>query len=334
MKVLGKFLGLGLCALVMIVGFQNCSTQDMHFTEASSTEPLVSEPSTPPPSVITDRYGDIKCATLGAVNGGSESCLDSRSGLIGHLYYLEDNREDRSQVASTLTDKFGNQIPFNAANLGSVNVLIERGHVSDTYILTRAINTPAVNFSSGFQNSDGSYLKDKNGRILIEAFALDLRGSLRLLRGQSAGFYEFAVISDDGSILEFDADKDGDYEYELNNDGYHSPKMKCHSQVVYLNGQSEIPMRFRFYQGPRETIAATLVMRRLNDPSQAGQDPDCGFTDGQSHAVAGANTRWFGASSNSAGYVPNYTTSIFASLLSRGWFVPSDEMFLLPEKLQ
>lgn len=335
MKLIAKIFAGGIAGVFLIVAFQNCAGQEMHFSEASSLSAEVPEVLTPSPLPvpITDRYGDIECALFGAFNGQKETCLDSQTGLLGRLYYLEDDRDDRSSIASTLRDKNGESIPFNGNNLHSVNVLIERGFSSDVYILTKAINTPAISFKSGFQISDSNYLKDHNGRVLIEAFALDLKGSIRLLRGQGAGYYEFAVISDDGSILEIDSDGDGIYDYIINNDGYHSPRMKCGQGAVFMNAESELPIRFRFYQGPRETIAAMLVMRRVASPDLAGQDADCGFTDGQVHAGRGSKQQWFGAPSTQAGYTPNYSTSIFGDLLARGWFVPSDQMFSLPPTL-
>lgn len=296
---------MGLASLLL---YQNCGKHNLSFSAAT----------------VAEKFGEIDCSNF-SVNGSNDVCLNSKNGLIGHLYYLLD-KTDGKTIAPYLYDKNDQALAFNGSVLNSVNVVIDRGYTSNTYILMSQVEVPALPFTSGFQLDDGSYLKDTSGKILIEGFALDLKGGLQLAPGMSGGQYEVAIISDDGSLLDVDLNNDGNLQTIIQNDGYHPPKMGCSTQSITLNSSSKVPIRLRYYQGPRTTIALTLVMRKLADGQMPGQDPKCGATDDGTFF-------WFGSSTTSQGYAPNFTTSPFGNLLSRGWFVPQKEMFALPDSL-
>jgi len=272
---------------------------------------------------VSSMYGSIECVTFSA--GDQEACADSGNGMIGKLYYLLD-KTNGATIAANLYDKNNVAIPFDATHLNSVNVLISRGYSSGAYILMPQVDMPAVAFTSGFELASGSTLQDSKGKTLIEAFALDLHGDLQLAPGQEAGRYEIAVLSDDGSLVDADLNDNGNFQTIIDNDGYHSPRLKCASQELSLQTGKKIPLRLRYYQGPRTTIALTLVMRKLTTGELAGLDTDCDFTDSGSG-------RWFGGVTTDPGYVPDLKNSKFGALLARGWFIPPKAMFALPETL-
>lgn len=296
---------------VVLFSYQNCSSQGkMTFTLAS----------------VEEKFGSIKCSNFGESH---TSCLSSAYGLIGKLYYFLDKRTNALDIASSIPnlvyDKENSAVAF-PSGLTSVNMLISKGYTSDTYILMQRVSTPAISFSGGFQMEDGSVIKDAQGKTLIEAFALDLKGKLKLGPGMQEGLYEIATLSDDGSILELDTNGDGQYDFTLNSDGLQSPKLSCLTKAFTLNESSRLPLRLRYYQGPRQTIALTLVMRKISSVQDAGKDIGCGVSDG-------AGVYWFGGISSDVNYKPEYNNSPFGDLLRRGWFVPPKEAFALPDTL-
>lgn len=290
------------------LAYQNCGNKVLSFSS----------------NTVSEKYGSIDCVSFDN-STGSTNCANSRYGLIGNLYYLLDKTAGTT-IPASLYDKNDTALAFNGSVLNSVNVVIDRGYASSTYILMPNVSVPAIAFNSGFQLDDGSYLRDNNNKILIEGFALDLNGSLQLAPDMEEGRYEIAVLSDDGSLLDMDLNNDGELENIVDNDGYHPPKLKCSNSVIDLSQTKKIPMRLRYYQGPRTTIALTLVMRKLLTSELPGMDSDCDFTDT-------SGDYWFGASTTSQGYAPNYTTSRFGQLLGRGWFIPEKTMFALPDSL-
>lgn len=275
-------------------------------------------------SSVEQRFGDISCVTF-STNSDSQNqdCHKQTHGWLGSLYYLQDRTDGETRPA-TLFNRFEEEVPFDRTTLSSVNVLIETGFEADHKILMPDLSVPSTQFSDGFKISEGQYLTDKDGKVLIEAFALDLKTRLQLA-DREPGYYTFAVLSDDGSIVDMDLNSDGELEEAINNDAYHSPRLMCYSSFVEMTAQSKINMRLRYFQGPRTTIALTFVMKKV-DPANFEQDDLCGQTDS-------AEFRWFGEATSSADYQPDYVNSPFGQLLSRGWFIPNQDMFLLPTSL-
>lgn len=294
--------------------FQNCDS----LTESQvrfSTIPTVEE-----------RFGDIPCLVFSTDSDGDQGCLSKNKGLIGKIYYLLDKTDGLVRPHS-LFDKNDDEIPFNAQSLNSVNVLIQRGFTADYNILMPQISVPSMPFTAGFEITPGEFLMDRHGKKLIEAFAIDVSGKLTVGQ-QKAGYYTLGILSDDGSLLNMDLDGKKGLETIIENDGYHSPRLQCASLGFYLDNKTEVPLRIRFYQGPRTTIALTLIMKKVSGRTLKSSevDPLCGTTDGNGFF-------WFGSATNSENYVPDYVNSPFGELQSRGWFIPDETMFLLPDQL-
>ncbi|NJL25109.1 MAG: hypothetical protein HC902_07985 [Calothrix sp. SM1_5_4] len=97
---------------------------------------------------------------------------------------------------------------------------------------------------------------------MIEWFALDLKGFFSLPADVVPGDYQFAFASDDGAILDLDG------KTVLNHDGHHHTTWKCASQPVSLKAGDKLPMRIRYFQGPRVEIALQLFWRSWSQKSK------------------------------------------------------------------
>lgn len=279
-------------AFITLIAYQNCASQfgDVEF------------------STVRGILNASNCSIFSGDSANYTSCQDLQSGLVGRLYYMED-RTDGSSLPSYLYSKEGEKLAFNERNFYSANVILEKGFMTNAYILMEDVSIPSTSFSEGFKISENSYLTDRTGKKLVEAFALDLRGKLQLPKYRNAGIYEIAVLSDDGSILDLDLDGRG-YKTIVNNDGYHSPRMKCSNQFFSLDHKSQIPLRLRYYQGPRTRLALTIVMRQVDNYSY--QVP--GSTDSMCDRDIGTNANF--------------------ELASRGWFVPDKDFYAFPDVYQ
>ncbi len=254
-----------------------------------------------------DFIKSVPCSTFDQGSGFYSECVDQKNGLLGRLYYLEDRTDGVSQPAVLYT-KYGEQLAFNPSTLSSVNVIISRGIPAETYILMPQVAIPEQRFSDGFKLSETEYLQDRNGKKLIEAFALDLIGTLMLPPDQSPGTFEASLISDDGSILDMDFKNDRNYESIILNDGNHAPRVKCSSKFFDLDARSRLPIRLRYYQGPRAIIALTLMLRRVDQPQNQ--------TPGSTDMYCDRDVRGI---------------DFVTELQSRGWFIPTRESFSLPD---
>lgn len=278
--------------VLLLFAFQNCADVFTGGIEFSGTQAFLRT---------------VSCSIFDSEEDSYTSCVEQKSGLLGRLYYLED-RTDGSVRPQNLYTKYGNPIAFNSTVLNSVNVIIDQGIVSDTYILMPQVAVPQISFTEGFKISETQVLRDASGKKLIEAFALDLIGDLKLSSSLSPGTYEIALISDDGSLLDIDLQNDGNYTRIIANDGYHSAHMKCSSMFIELNRDSKYPIRMRYYQGPRTAIALTMMMRPVFN--RFAQTP--GATDiSCDRTVQG--------------------TDFTSDLRSRGWFIPQADAFAFPE---
>lgn len=283
---------------IFAIAFQNCAVTHRDFA-FSSTNPL---------------FDGASCVTIEA---SASSCLEAQTGLVGRIHYLLDT-SDGAVKPDYLYDRDNQPILFEGPELNSVNVILERGFVSPSYIVLPQVAVPVIDFSEGFKTGDGTILKDQTGKPLLEGFALDLRGSLRLGQRIPAGRYEIAILSDDGSILDLDIDQDGTLDSLIENDGYHSARFACSNRAMELSTSSNLPLRLRYYQGPRTQIALTVMMRALSASETAGMDPACGHTDAESSS-------WFTDNTNEV--------QLTTALKERGWFIPDSSMYALPPEL-
>jgi hypothetical protein len=218
----------------------------------------------------------------------------NQTGLAGSIKYL-----DNSQARAT-----------------SVDDLLNRGHDIGVQLFLNQIATPTVRFTQGFVDpKTGLPLSIPSGAVLNEWFAIDLYSELLLSDSQADGFYQLALLSDDGAILNIDETKTAPGTKLIDNDGDHPTKMGCASKAVYLQKGVTRPIRVKYYQGPREHIALTLIWRKVSAENSA-TDAYCG--------QSGNDLFW------NSNVVPSTPTSKFNDLLARGWKIPSAQNYILP----
>ena len=127
------------------------------------------------------------------------------------------------------------------------------------------VNIPTRSFLQGFTNSNGALLQDDKGQTLVEYFALKMESILKLGPNDSAGYYELATVSDDGTVLQIK--ENNTWNTIVSNDGAHSTRMGCMNRSIYLDQDSRVPIRIFYNQGPREMIANVLIWNyRGKDP--------------------------------------------------------------------
>jgi len=200
-----------------------------------------------------------------------------------------------------------------------VGDMIANGKKSDRSLFFQSLNVPTRSFTNGFVNDLGEAMKDDAGQTLIEYFALRFKSVIRLAPDQEEGLYEFAVLSDDGSILRFRGD-DGVWKANIDNDGEHPTRMGCASEPLLFKRDTERLMEMEYYQGPRRHIANILMMRKA--PADLAKDPSCG------HA---SNEDWFDYDHNGTAF-PSTPKQYYNDLLKRGWKPLARENFSLPQE--
>ena len=238
----------------------------------------------------------IVCDPLIGVNA------NCKQGLQSYLWYMTD-----AQRAAN---------PFD-----HVDDYYNYGTKAATLIYMSSVFVPTRSFETGFNGADGSYVTDNTGAKLTEWFALDLQGYYKLGNdskgvAETDGYYQFAVISDDGGVLQT-KDSSGNWIDYLNNDGYSSSRLGCDTKGIKLTAGQAWPIRIKYFQGPRTQIALTLMIRKLPSAPTAANlaETECGNS---------GNDYFFG---------PNYddfsATHHYGQMLTRGWYVPDSSHFEL-----
>jgi hypothetical protein len=197
------------------LAFQNCSSVKFSPEELASSESPAGV--TQPETIVCDPFSP------------GSLCAESTGGLLGNVYHLPNAR-------------------------GSVQEYIDNGTKLNILVQMTNLNIPDRDWTAGFPGGDG-LIKDLSGEPLIEYFALDLKGFLKLTPNQLEGDYQFALASDDGAILDLDGQE------VVNNDGEHGIRWACSTTIVSLKTNVIHAMRLRYYQGPRYKIALQVYYR-------------------------------------------------------------------------
>lgn len=177
--------------------------------------------------------------------------------------------------------------------------------VEDTVILFGQVSVPTRSFEQGFDIGGGKKLQNSRGENLIEWFSLDYSSEIKLDDTDSEGLYQFATLSDDGSILQLDSGSG--FQQIVVNDGHTPTRMKC-GGAVQMSRSSRIPMKLKYFQGPRTEIAVTLLWRKVGSGNNTGCD------------VAGG---WFNGSGQG--------TKQYNDMMAQGWKVMGVNNFQMTE---
>jgi len=178
---------------------------------------------------------------------------------------------------------------------------IDLAQKSDKTLFFADMNVPTRLFSEGFSTQTTGVLMDDSGNKLIEYFGIKFETNLQLTETDQDGDYELALLSDDGTRLQFQDPVDNTWKEIINNDGDHPTRMGCATRTIHMDHRTNLPIQTIYYQGPRYHIANILMWRKA---SVAGQDPACGTS---------GNTYFFDPDNNSVPLKP------YNDLLARGW---------------
>ncbi len=229
------------------------------------------------------------CAPFDPANPGN-----GQTGLTGSIRYLDDNQ----------------------SRVTRVDDLISSGHDAGVRLVLNRLDVPTVAFTHGFVDSEtGTPLKRSTGEVLNEWFSIDLRSQLSLTNADEEGFYQLALLSDDGAVLEIDESSGIAPTKLIDNDGTHPTRMGCGVKAIYMKRGQPRAIRLKYFQGPRHHIALMLVWRKVSG-SSSKTDATC--------CASGNDYFW-----NSA-VTPSVPTDNFAGLVERGWKTPAAQNYLLP----
>ncbi|MCB0412605.1 MAG: hypothetical protein KDD22_08775, partial [Bdellovibrionales bacterium] len=154
----------------------------------------------------------------------------------------------------------------------TVDEYFNKGQSSDKSMFFSEINVPTRLFNLGFPLETGGLVKNDAGENLFEYFALKFEGRLRLGAEDEPGDYEIAILSDDGTLLNFQEGESS--KLIFNNDGDHPTKFGC-GETVTMTKESLIPFVLKYYQGPRNHISVIPMWRKVT--ASTSKDPQCGL---------------------------------------------------------
>ncbi len=219
-------------------------------------------------------------------------------GLVGHLLYLKDD-----QPRYTHIDDY-----------------IENAHPIESIVYFDQVFIPTRAFDLGFYTQDGQLVLNHNDEPIYEYFALRLESKLTLSEAEEPGWYQMAVLSDDGSKI-VEKLPDGSEEIIVDNGLQTATRMGCSVRSIYMDRETKKDIVLTYFQGPRYHIAMTVLWRPMPDgfdPQTATEDVECGMS---------GNSRFFHST-----VVPSEPTVKYYELLERGWKPLSNQNYLFPEQ--
>ncbi|MGZ3725652.1 MAG: fibronectin type III domain-containing protein [Pseudobdellovibrio sp.] len=221
-------------------------------------------------------------------------------GLVGNLLYLTDDQPRYDNITDII----------NNAVIVPATIYLDR------------LYTPTRPFDRGFSTQDGSLIKTIDGNTLYEYFALHMESQLQLAANENPGFYQLAVLADDGALLKV-PDGNGGYKVIVDNDGTHPTRMGCATEPIYLDHNTKIPMILDYYQGPRYHIALVAMWRPWPDgvsDTNPVNDDYCGQM---------GNDLFFDSTQD-----PVASQPAFYELLARNWKVLENDNYYFPAQAQ
>ena len=217
-------------------------------------------------------------------------------GLVGNLLYLTDDQPRYT----------------------SIHDYLENGQPVQSTLYFDQMFVPTRAFDLGFYTQQGELVTNQNGESIYEYFALRLESQLTLAANEAPGWYQMAVLSDDGAVLS-EVKEDGSLEDLVDNDGLTSTRMGCSVKSVYMDRDTKLPVVLSYFQGPRFHIALSVLWRPLPEgqkPEDPVMDIECGRR---------GNGRYFDSTK-----VPSEPTATYYELLERGWKPLNNENYYFP----
>jgi hypothetical protein len=221
---------------------------------------------------------------------GGGTSLGGEHGLKADLYYLDPSLPHYNHVADYLAN----------------------GTKTNATLFFDQVNIPTRPFDAGFVTTAGSVITTPQGNTLYEWFAIDFTTIVKLAGSNTAGNKQFALLTDDGAILE---QKVNDHwETVVDNDGTHASRFAVARAPILFDASSAVNFRLRYFQGPRYHIAAILMWRDWN----GGADDPADGTSG--------NSLFFDST-----HTPSVAQPAYNALLARGWKPVAPENFFLTD---
>ncbi len=186
--------------------------------------------------------------------------------------------------------------------------------VASARVILNKIAVSTRDFTEGFSETGGTKLKNSAGEDLIEWFSLRVRGKVMANTNTEAGLYQFAVMSDDGSVMEIDPTGTGNnFQSIVSNDGHRNNTMGCSSVAIPLVKDQGLPIKVNYFQGPRVRISFSLFWRKVaNNNAASLADPECGTLRADNYF-----------------FVNGTPTAKYNQMLARGWqVIPSANLYL------
>ncbi len=246
--------------------------------------------------VIKWQVNEVVCDPFARIE---EKCV---KGLKGNLWYLSEQQR---------------RAPFD-----KVDRYINEGIKAKVTIYMSQLFVPTTPWTRGFKTTDGTLIKNNEGQTLFEYFAMRFDTIVKLdPLMDPEGRYQFAILSDDGSLVEIKDSPTTAYRGFIDNDGTRPTKLGCNLPGIDLKTTSRIPMRIKYYQGPRNHIALTLLWRRLPNSSTVLKEPLCNYETHNNHY-------FFGPIETQP---PNLTGYAYGNLVGRGWKPLNAKNFIVDE---
>ena len=252
-----------------------------------------------------------------------------------------------SNFASAYTSDTGNPAPFsctpptgNPSNLDETKLLMEdfvpggTGAYSQwaqtitTQMYMSSVDVPDEDFYAGMTDINNNPIT-YDGNLLAVDFALFMQGNIMLNSGDSPGYYEFALISDDGSILYLNNSSTP----WINNDGSRSNTLACASTTISLQIGQPVPLQLNYFEGPAYYIASMLLWRKLPSaaiPTNDNTSSLCGFVaDNGCYGAASATQAGSKSDASDSSCVNKGVTASLYTLYNDGWSpVPAANLYL------
>lgn len=200
----------------------------------------------------------------------SNGTCDITNGLLGNLYYFNLIYNTDGSVLNPLAQQKVDYVvtSFNGGLTSSTK--------SSSLIFLSSINVATRDFNDGFIVGT-DYLRTPDGNKVVEYFGLDLFSGLKVNTDSEVGYYQFFTQSDDGSLFDvannqiYEASKNPKTSYTfqnfIDNDGVHPAQIRCSTTTLYVQKNSAIPIRLKYYQGPRYQISFSLYWKKVASPS-------------------------------------------------------------------
>ena len=246
-----------LAALLLV--FQNCSranfSQDLSSktptavgqqggaaaptTTAPVTSPVTSAPSTPAPAPTPVAV----CNPFGAAGSSAGH------GMSGQFFYMDSVQGSQLVEPKHLMD------------------IYPTSHkVSQTLFLPN-VNIPTQAGIAGIKVGS-TYLADQYGIKVTQNFGFRVGADLRLTPGQQTGWYQFAMISDDGAQLSttyngmgYIAGDGSNALAPQPNGPQHGTRSQCGQRAIFMDQNTVVPLDLFYYQGNQGELSAVMAWR-------------------------------------------------------------------------